>query len=82
MIKASNGMTYGRQLPPHVDRLKTNPQKGETVSITLTFDDGSAKTIEVPVTKLQAMMEMDKGMDHSKMDSGISIRRRYSRRHS
>jgi hypothetical protein len=47
--------------------LKQTLKEGETVSITLTFDDGSAKTIEVPVTKLQAMMEMDKGMDHSKM---------------
>ena len=47
--------------------LKQSLKEGETVSIMLTFDDGSAKTIEAPVTKLQAMMEMDKGMDHSKM---------------
>jgi hypothetical protein len=47
--------------------LKQTPKEGETVAVTLTFDDGSSTTINAPVTKPQAMMPMGKDMDHSKM---------------
>lgn len=59
MANAQAKLTAGSYHLMLID-LKQTLKEGETVSITLTFDDGSAKTIEVPVTKLQAMMEMDK----------------------
>ena len=53
--------------------LKQTLKEGDTVPVTLTFDDGSTQKIEAPVKKPQAMMQMemdkgaDKAMDHSKM---------------
>lgn len=47
--------------------LKQSLKEGDTVPITLTFDDGSTKKVDAPVKKPQMMMPMDKGMDHSKM---------------
>jgi len=48
--------------------LKAPLKEGETVPLTLTFDDGSSQTIDAPVKKPQAMMQqMDHKMDHSKM---------------
>jgi hypothetical protein len=45
--------------------LKQALNEGETVPMTLTFDDGSTRKIDVPVKMPQAMMQMDG--DHSKM---------------
>ena len=53
--------------------LKQALKEGDSVRVTLTFDDGSTKQLDAPVRKPQTMMqsEMDKGMengmDHSKM---------------
>lgn len=48
--------------------LKQTLKDGDSVPITLTFDDGSTKKIDVPVKLPQAMMKMDgNAMDHSKM---------------
>ncbi len=55
--------------------LKQTPKDGDSVPLTLTFDDGSTKTINAPVKRPEAMMQMggeteqktDHKMDHSKM---------------
>ncbi|MBI4742895.1 MAG: copper chaperone PCu(A)C [Betaproteobacteria bacterium] len=47
--------------------LKQTLKEGDSVPITLIFDDGSRKKIDVPVKKAQAMMPMGGEMDHSKM---------------
>jgi len=48
--------------------LKAPLKEGETVPLTLTFDDGSSQTIDAPVKKPQAMMQqMEHKMDHGKM---------------
>jgi copper(I)-binding protein len=52
--------------------LKQTLKEGDSVPITLTFDDGSTKKIEAPVKMPQTMMKMGAGkdgmeMDHSKM---------------
>lgn len=49
--------------------LKQTLKEGESVALTLTFDDGSTRKIDAPVKRPQAMlqMEMDKGSDHGKM---------------
>ncbi len=55
--------------------LKQVLKEGDTVPVTLTFDDGSTKKIDAPVKKPQATMPMggemshkaDHNMDHSKM---------------
>lgn len=48
--------------------LKQTPKEGDIVSVILTFDDGSTKEINAPVTKIQATMPMNKETDHSKMN--------------
>jgi len=45
--------------------LKQALKEGDTVPVTLTFDDGSTKKIDAPVKKPQAMMQMEH--DHSHM---------------
>lgn len=40
--------------------LKAPLKEGETVPMTLTFDDGSTKQLDAPIKKPQAMMQMDK----------------------
>jgi len=45
--------------------LKQALKEGESIPMTLTFDDGSTRKIDVPVKMPQAMMQMDG--DHSKM---------------
>lgn len=53
--------------------LKQTLKEGETVPLTLTFDDGSTRKIDAPVKKPQAMLQMetnknpDKGIEHGKM---------------
>jgi copper(I)-binding protein len=42
-------------------------KEGDTVPITLSFDDGSKKQINAPVRKLQTTMPADKGMEHGGM---------------
>jgi copper(I)-binding protein len=44
--------------------LRQTPREGDTVPVTLTFDDGSTRTVNAPVTKPQAM---PMAMDHGKM---------------
>ncbi|OJW50270.1 MAG: hypothetical protein BGO63_10570 [Candidatus Accumulibacter sp. 66-26] len=39
--------------------LKAPLKEGETVPLTLTFDDGSTKQLDAPIKKPQAMMQMD-----------------------
>lgn len=41
--------------------LKAPLKEGETVPMTLTFDDGSTKQLDAPIKKPQAMMQMDAG---------------------
>jgi copper(I)-binding protein len=45
--------------------LKQTLKEGDTVPVTLTFDDGSTKKIDAPVKKPQAMMQMEH--DHGNM---------------
>lgn len=47
--------------------LKQAIKEGETIPMTLTFDDGSTKKIDVPVKMPQAMLQTDKETDHGKM---------------
>lgn len=48
--------------------LKQTLKEGETVPLTLTFDDGSTRKIDAPIKRPQAMlMEMNKGAEHGKM---------------
>lgn len=49
--------------------LKQTLKEGETVPLTLTFDDGSTRQIDAPVKRPQAILQMDmsKGTDHGKM---------------
>lgn len=49
--------------------LKQTLKEGESVALTLTFDDGSTRKIDAPVKRPQAMlqMEMNKGTEHGKM---------------
>ena len=46
---------------------------GQTVNVTLKFEDGSSKEVAMPVKSLKGMKmnhKMDHGMDHSNMDHG------------
>jgi copper(I)-binding protein len=45
--------------------LRQTLKEGETIPLTLTFDDGSTKKIDAPIKMPQAMMKTE--MDHSKM---------------
>jgi hypothetical protein len=47
--------------------LKQTLNEGDSVPITLTFDDGSTKKIDAPVKMPQATMKMGSEMDHDKM---------------
>lgn len=47
--------------------LKQTLNEGDSVPITLTFDDGSTKKIDAPVKMPQATMKMGSEMDHSKI---------------
>ncbi|MBN2864733.1 MAG: copper chaperone PCu(A)C [Thiotrichales bacterium] len=50
---------------PH-EPLKT----GQTVNVTLKFEDGSSKEVAMPVKSLKGMGMMKPKMDHSQMDHG------------
>lgn len=49
--------------------LKQTLKEGETVALTLSFDDGSTRKIDAPIKRPQVMlqMEMNKDTDHGKM---------------
>ena len=47
--------------------LKQTLNEGDSVPITLTFDDGSTKKSDAPVKMPQATMKMGSEMDHSKI---------------
>lgn len=47
--------------------MKKALKEGDSVAITLSFDDGSKQQIEAPVRKLQTTLPADKSMDHGGM---------------
>lgn len=47
--------------------LKQTLKEGDTVPVTLTFDDGSTKKVDAPVKNPQAMMQMEHDQSHGKM---------------
>lgn len=46
--------------------LKAPLKDGETVPVTLTFDDGSTRKVDAPVKRPQAMMQMEHDRGHMK----------------
>ncbi len=47
--------------------LKQELKEGDSVAITLTFEDGSSKKVEAPVRKIQTEMKMEMKHDHEGM---------------
>ena len=47
--------------------LKKELKEGDSVAITLGFEDGSSKKVEVPVRQIQSEMKMEMKHDHEHM---------------